>query len=206
MNPAYGKLRKPAPTRAQAAAVQQQQRSPIIPSMHWLFRSNIPRRRTSYIAPDINKRNFFGMGEIIGVLTNVKFFLLLYWGNTHSSGLQPAETVRSLTESKRQLEEARRELQESKERAQLRPKHAFARLPGFFPRKAEMQAIERALEGEPSFTVLFGASSVGKVCNLFRLSEVIGPPSFLLNYFFLFFIDRTPSRSPFARKVPRAPL
>ena len=65
------------------------------------------------------------------------------------------------------LEDARRELQESRERAQLRPKHTFSRLPGFFPRKAEMQAIERALEGEPSFTILFGASSVGKVCTAF---------------------------------------
>lgn len=76
---------------------------------------------------------------------------------------QPAETVRSLTESKRLLEEARREIEENRERAQIRPKHTFSRLPGFFPRKAEMTAIERALAGEPSFTVIFGASSVGKV-------------------------------------------
>ncbi|GLB39892.1 hypothetical protein LshimejAT787_0704020 [Lyophyllum shimeji] len=119
-----------------------------VPSMHWLFRSNIPRRRNSFLPPDINKRNFFGMGEIVGVITN------------------PAETVRSLTESKRLLEEARRELAESRERSQLRPKHTFSRLPGFFPRKAETEAIERALEGEPSFTVLFGASSTGKTALL----------------------------------------
>lgn len=77
--------------------------------------------------------------------------------------LKPAETVRSLTESKRLLDEARREISETRERAQIRPKHTFSRLPGFFPRRAEIQAIERALEGEPSFTILFGASSVGKV-------------------------------------------
>lgn len=76
---------------------------------------------------------------------------------------QPAETVRSLTESKRLLDEARREINENRERAQLRTKHTFSRLPGFFPRQAEVQAIERALQGEPSFTVLFGASSTGKV-------------------------------------------
>ena len=75
---------------------------------------------------------------------------------------QPSETVRSLTESKKLLEEARDEMRENRERSQLRPKHTFSRLPGFFPRKAEMLAIERAMEGEPSFTVLFGASSVGK--------------------------------------------
>lgn len=45
-----------------------------IPSIHWLFRSNIPRRRASYLAPDIQKRNFFGMSEIIGVITNVSRF------------------------------------------------------------------------------------------------------------------------------------
>jgi hypothetical protein len=85
------------------------------------------------------------MSEIIGVLTN------------------PAEAVRSLTESRQLLEDARREIKENSERSQLRIKHTFSRLAGFFPRHAEVQAIERALEGDPSFTVLFGASSVGKV-------------------------------------------
>ncbi|KAF8892892.1 hypothetical protein BD779DRAFT_1436351 [Infundibulicybe gibba] len=119
-----------------------------VPSIHWLFRSNIPRRRTSLLPADIRKRNFFGMGEIVGVITN------------------PAQTVRSLTESKRLLDEARREISETRERSQIRPKHTFSRLPGFFPRKAEALAVERALEAEPSFTVLFGASSVGKTALL----------------------------------------
>lgn len=68
-----------------------------------------------------------------------------------------------MTESKRLLEEARNEINETRERSQLRTKHTFTRLPGFLPREAEIRAIERALGGEPSFTVLFGASSVGKV-------------------------------------------
>jgi hypothetical protein len=42
-----------------------------VPSMHWLFRTNIPRKRSSYMHLDPQKRNFFGMGEIFGVLTNV---------------------------------------------------------------------------------------------------------------------------------------
>ncbi|KAG6811758.1 hypothetical protein H0H92_005955 [Tricholoma furcatifolium] len=88
------------------------------------------------------------MGEVLSVISN------------------PAETVRSLTESRRLLEEARREIAESRERAQLRPKHTFSRLPGFFPRHREVQAVERALSGEPSFTVLFGASSTGKTALL----------------------------------------
>ncbi|KAF9485627.1 hypothetical protein BDN70DRAFT_870925 [Pholiota conissans] len=140
MNSGNGKLRKTPP--------QSSSQRPQVSSVHWLFRSNIPRRRASYLSPDIRKRNFFGMGDIIGVLTN------------------PAETVRSLTESRRLLEEARREINENKERSQIRTKHTFSRLPGFFPRKVEMAAIERALEGEPSFTILFGASSVGKTALL----------------------------------------
>ncbi|KAK2460799.1 hypothetical protein APHAL10511_007269 [Amanita phalloides] len=119
-----------------------------LPSMHWIFRSNIPRRRNSFLPNEIQKRNLFGMGEVLSVLLN------------------PAEAVRSMTESKRLLEEARKELEENRERAQLRAKHTFSRLPGFFPRKAEMKAIERVLEGEPSFTILFGASSVGKTALL----------------------------------------
>ena len=89
MNPANGKLRKPAPTRTRAPtaapattsiapAGQYQERSlHHIPSMHWLFRSNIPRKRSSYIATDIKKRNFFGMGEIVGVLANVSGFFVI---------------------------------------------------------------------------------------------------------------------------------
>lgn len=68
------------------------------------------------------------------------------------------------------LDETRRELAEARERAQLTPTHTFAPLPGFFDRPAELKAIERALEGEPSFTVLFGASSVGKV-NFLYITE-----------------------------------
>ena len=76
---------------------------------------------------------------------------------------QPAATLRSLTESRRLLEEARHEVSENRERAQLRPTHTFSRLPAFFNRPTELQAIGRTLEEEPCFTVLFGASSVGKV-------------------------------------------
>ncbi|KAJ7164881.1 hypothetical protein C8R46DRAFT_1163554 [Mycena filopes] len=96
----------------------------------------------------MQKRNFFGLGEIVGVLTN------------------PAETVRSLTESKRLLDEARREISDNRERLQLRVTHTFSRYPGFFARKAETRIIEQVLGGEPSFTVLFGASSVGKTALL----------------------------------------
>ncbi|KAJ7704397.1 hypothetical protein B0H17DRAFT_1224407 [Mycena rosella] len=128
--------------------VQPQPRTRSSIPIHWFFRSNIPRRRTSFLPTDMQKRNFFGLGEIVGVLTN------------------PAETVRSLTESKRLLDEARREISDNRERAQLRVKHTFSRYPGFFPRRAEVHILEQVLEGEPSFTVLFGASSVGKTALL----------------------------------------
>ncbi|KAJ6590977.1 hypothetical protein DFH09DRAFT_908072 [Mycena vulgaris] len=133
-------------TKLRKVQTQPRPRSSI--PIHWFFRSNIPRRRTSFLPADMQKRNFFGLGEIVGVLAN------------------PAETVRSLTESKRLLDEARREISENKERSQLRVKHTFSRYPGFFPRRAETHIIEQVLEGEPSFTVLFGASSVGKTALL----------------------------------------
>lgn len=66
MSSSNRKLRKAAP--------QPQARSRL-PSIHWLFRSNIPRRRTSYISTEVHKRNFFGMGEILGVITKVCCFL-----------------------------------------------------------------------------------------------------------------------------------
>ncbi|TFK53100.1 hypothetical protein OE88DRAFT_1627094 [Heliocybe sulcata] len=127
-----------------------------------MFRSNIPRRRGQPLPNDVRKRNFFGLGEIISVITN------------------PAETVRSLTESRRLLEEARQEIVENRERAQLRPAHTFSRLPGFFPRPTEVKAVERALEGEPAFTVLFGASSVGKTA---LLREVLSRPDYHVLHF-----------------------
>lgn len=74
--------------------------------------------------------------------------------------------MRSLTESRRLLQEARDEIQQNRERSQLRPTHTFSPLPNLFPRPAEVSAIERTLEGPPSFTVLFGASSVGKTALL----------------------------------------
>jgi hypothetical protein len=161
MNPNNRKLRKPPPKP------QTQRSESYIPSLHWLFRSNIPHRKASHLSPDIKKRNFFGMGEIITVLTNVKFeFSIPFVSNNQlirTNIAQPAETVRSLTESKKLLDEARQEINESRDRSQLRTRHTITRLPGFFPRNAEMLALERALEGEPSFTILCGASSVGKV-------------------------------------------
>ncbi|GAA6043096.1 hypothetical protein JCM8097_008421 [Rhodosporidiobolus ruineniae] len=95
-----------------------------------------------------SRRSFFGLGEIVGVLTN------------------PSEVLRSLSESKRLLEEARQELQEAKERSQIPASHTFSPLPGFFDRPNEIKAIERCLSGVPTFTVLFGASSVGKTALL----------------------------------------
>jgi len=67
-----------------------------------------------------------------------------------------------LTESKRQLAEIHHELAENRE-YNFYPNHSFTRLPGFFPRNAEMQTLERTLGGEPTFMVVLGASSVGKV-------------------------------------------
>ncbi len=40
--------------------------------LSWLFRSNIPSRRSTPLPADIQKRNFFGAREVIGVLANVR--------------------------------------------------------------------------------------------------------------------------------------
>ncbi|ORY88261.1 hypothetical protein BCR35DRAFT_276955 [Leucosporidium creatinivorum] len=91
-----------------------------------------------------SRRTLFGIGEILGVITN------------------PGEVLRSLAESKKLLEEARQEMQENNEKKQIPVSHTFSPLPGFYPRPNELKALERALGAVPSFTVLFGASSVGK--------------------------------------------
>lgn len=74
--------------------------------------------------------------------------------------------MKSLAESRKLLEEARQEMREQRERSQIRPIHTFSPLPGFFSRPAEIRAINSALQGIPNFTVLFGASSVGKTALL----------------------------------------
>ncbi|GAA5866076.1 hypothetical protein JCM8547_000588 [Rhodosporidiobolus lusitaniae] len=94
------------------------------------------------------KRTFFGIGEILGVLTN------------------PSEVLRSLSESKKLLEEARQELNDQREKSQIPPSHTFSPLPGFFDRPNEIKALQRALGSVPTFTVLFGASSTGKTALL----------------------------------------
>ncbi|KAH6903118.1 hypothetical protein BKA70DRAFT_1514724 [Coprinopsis sp. MPI-PUGE-AT-0042] len=127
-----GRLRKPQP------------RVTVPEPVHWLFRTNIPRRRQSYIPASPGRRNFFGM------------------------------------ESKRLLDEARQQIQETRERSQIRPTHTFSRLPGFYPRKVEQQVIKRALEGEPSFTLLFGPPSAGKTA---LLREILSHPRYHVLHF-----------------------
>ncbi|TKA50941.1 hypothetical protein B0A53_05722 [Rhodotorula sp. CCFEE 5036] len=114
---------------------------------------NLPQAATTgvqraLLGHDGARRGLFGVGEIVGVLAN------------------PTEVLRNLTESKKMLEEARRELKEAQERAQIPASHTFSPLPGFFDRPAEIRVLERALGSVPGFTVLFGASSVGKTALL----------------------------------------
>ena len=71
-------------------------------------------------------------------------------------------------------------MQESRERAQTRPPHTFSSLPGFFPRRAELRVVENSLEGIPSFTVVFGAPSVGKTA---LLREVLSEEKYHVLHF-----------------------
>ncbi|KAG6380182.1 hypothetical protein JVT61DRAFT_8271 [Boletus reticuloceps] len=138
-------------------------RTPRTGAIHWIFSSNLPHRRSSAaLSVDLNRRNFFGMSEVLNVLLN------------------PSETARSLTESRRLLDEARKEINEEREVPRLRIKHAVTRLSGFLPRETELQVIERVMEGEPSFTVLFGASAVGKTA---LLREVLSRDRFHVLHF-----------------------
>ncbi|KAJ3180821.1 hypothetical protein HDU85_003903 [Gaertneriomyces sp. JEL0708] len=89
-----------------------------------------------------------GLGPILGVLAN------------------PLQTLKQLDESRRMLEETRQHLRDSYERSIIPPLHTFSRVPGFFDRKRERKVITTVLESTPSFTVLFGASSVGKTALL----------------------------------------
>ncbi|GAA5831328.1 hypothetical protein JCM5353_008558 [Sporobolomyces roseus] len=122
-----------------------------------ILRLSIPRPRVSSTRSTSHqsewlrlgsRRTFFGLGEVMGVLSN------------------PAETLRSLSDAKRQLEEMRQEVKDAKERSQIPTSHTFSPLPGFFDRPSEIKAIERALGAVPSFTILFGSSSVGKTALL----------------------------------------
>lgn len=78
------------------------------------------------------------------------------------------------------LEEARQEIRDNKERAQIRPIHTFSPLPGFYSRPAEIRAINHSLQGIPNFTVLFGASSVGKTA---LLREILSSPKYHVLFF-----------------------
>ncbi|KAI5474620.1 prokaryote ATPase domain containing protein [Pseudohyphozyma bogoriensis] len=57
-------------------------------------------------------------------------------------------------------------MKDQQEKAQIPAVHAFSPLPGFYDRPREIRALEKSLEGVPAFTVLFGASSVGKTALL----------------------------------------
>lgn len=94
--------------------------------------------------------------------------------------MQPSEVLRSLAESRKLLEEARQEMQEQSERKQIPVSHTFSPLPGHFPRPAETRALERALAGVPQFTVLFGASSVGKTA---LLRHTLSSPAYHVLHF-----------------------
>ena len=62
--------------------------------LSWLLRSNLPPRRGMQSPLDVQKRRFFGVGEIIGVLANVCIILLERIYSTHL--LDPARRNPSL--------------------------------------------------------------------------------------------------------------
>lgn len=115
----------------------------------------VVRGRVRALIPQ--RRTFFGMGEIIGVLTN------------------PAATLQQLKESKDMLEKAREESELKNERTKLPPKHTFSKLPGFHGRQAEQTLLRKILSNTAKMTVMFGATSVGKTA---LLREVLATDDF----------------------------
>jgi len=69
------------------------------------------------------RRGFFGLGEIVGVIAN------------------PAETIRQLKESKELLIKAREETELKNEKKRIPKKHTFSQLPGFHGRENEQGKI-----------------------------------------------------------------
>lgn len=117
--------------------------------------SHVVRGHVRALIPQ--RRTFFGMGEIIGVLTN------------------PAATLQQLKESKDMLEKAREESELKNERTKLPPKHTFSKLPGFHGRQAEQTLLRKILSNTAKMTVMFGATSVGKTA---LLREVLATDDF----------------------------
>lgn len=93
-------------------------------------------------------RSFFGLGEILGVVTN------------------PAETIKQLHESKDLLQKAKEQMDLNKEAKEIPKKKTFAKLPGFHGRKREQAMIRKILKNSPQLNVIFGATSVGKTALL----------------------------------------
>ncbi|TLD26276.1 hypothetical protein E2P81_ATG08088 [Venturia nashicola] len=108
--------------------------------------------RCSLLAPAVSgaqqRRTFFGLGELVGVLAN------------------PAETIRQLKESKELLTKAREETELRNEKKRIPKKHTFSRLPGFHGRENEQALLRKVLAGNPQMNVIFGATSVGKTALL----------------------------------------
>lgn len=102
-------------------------------------------------------RQFFGMGELVGVIAN------------------PAETLRQLKESKDLLQKAREEAALSKEAKEIPKKHTFSRLPGFHGRTEEQALLRKMLSHNPKLNVVYGATSVGKTA---LLREVLATDDF----------------------------
>jgi hypothetical protein len=111
-----------------------------------LQRAHCLCRRRSYI--HVQRRTLFGLGEVLSVIT------------------QPAETIKQLNESKELLQKARDDLKLRQEAKQIPRKHTFAKLPGFHGREREQRLLKRILKGNPAFSVIFGATSVGKTALL----------------------------------------
>jgi hypothetical protein len=96
-------------------------------------------------------------------------------------------------------------MRDAYEKAQIPAMHTFSRLPGYFPRPKEEEAITKILTGIPSFTVIFGASRYTtpslpiRLYPLFLLSPF--PPTTALPQLLVVVVDNSVGKTALLRQV-----
>ncbi|KAL5514895.1 hypothetical protein ACEPAG_2211 [Sanghuangporus baumii] len=153
--PAGSGLPSNSPTDKQEAHQKSKKRTRSLGnSLAWLFRTNLPPRRGTALE-NANKREWFGLGEVLGVITN------------------PSDTLNQLSETRKALRRAQRDLRlrASISSWYIPPQsYFFPSLPhalvpqsiSLLQRQSDSFAVDRICSSPPSFTVLCGSSHVGK--------------------------------------------
>ncbi len=76
-----GSITRQKSTAAGRSSGSSKSRKDLLPPVAWIFRTNIPLRRGLPLpgGKDVQRRNFFGIGEVLSVLANVSNFFFLFF-------------------------------------------------------------------------------------------------------------------------------